>query len=188
MWARTALPLRVACVDRHLVCIRLLLRMHGWISLLAPGVLLRGSRATLAVLHTSSVGLIFRALLGTCGLLLRDGRRSGVCCAICPDRPLRWSYMCVLFSSRCSAAQPRCPARCVVIPSDMLLGAPTGYRATPTYLMCIVYCLYWIIVTSIMMWRYKKVLPLPTRLRVGSCPFQTPMRHLQARAAHCHSK
>merc|ERR1711990_1229173 len=31
-----------------------------------------------------------------------------------------------------------------------------GYRATPTVLMCITYCLYWMIVTSIMMWRYKQ--------------------------------
>merc|ERR1712127_901243 len=38
----------------------------------------------------------------------------------------------------------------------LIFRALLGYRATPTYLMCIVYCLYWIIVTSIMMWRYKK--------------------------------
>lgn len=38
----------------------------------------------------------------------------------------------------------------------MIFRAMLGYRATPTYLMGIIYCLYWIIVPSIMMWRYKE--------------------------------
>lgn len=38
----------------------------------------------------------------------------------------------------------------------MVFRALLGYRATPTMLMCIMYCLYWMIVTSIMMWRYKQ--------------------------------
>ena len=28
-------------------------------------------------------------------------------------------------------------------------------------LMCIAYCLYWMIVSSVMMWRYKQVVRLP---------------------------
>jgi hypothetical protein len=73
---------------------------------------------------------------------------------------------CVPYPARDAAprnrASPHGPCAaiiCVAIPSDMRCRAPTGYRATPTYIMCIVYCLYWIIVTSIMMWRYKKVPP-----------------------------
>merc|ERR1712216_773867 len=38
----------------------------------------------------------------------------------------------------------------------LVFRALLGYRATPTYLMCMTYCLYWMFVTSFMMWRYKK--------------------------------
>jgi len=38
----------------------------------------------------------------------------------------------------------------------LVFRALLGYRATPTMLMCIAYCLYWMIVTSVMMWRYKQ--------------------------------
>jgi FTR1 family protein len=38
----------------------------------------------------------------------------------------------------------------------MIFRAMLGYRATPTYMMGIIYCLYWIVVPSIMMWRYKQ--------------------------------
>ena len=43
----------------------------------------------------------------------------------------------------------------------LVFRALLGYRATPTMLMCIAYCLYWMIVSSVMMWRYKQVVRLP---------------------------
>jgi len=38
----------------------------------------------------------------------------------------------------------------------LVFRALLGFRATPTYMMCITYCLYWMFVTSVMMVRYKK--------------------------------
>lgn len=38
----------------------------------------------------------------------------------------------------------------------LVFRALLGYRAAPTYAMCITYIGYWMIVTSIMMWRYRK--------------------------------
>jgi high-affinity iron transporter len=37
-----------------------------------------------------------------------------------------------------------------------IFRALLGYRATPTISMCIAYCLYWMVVSSIMIWRYKQ--------------------------------
>jgi hypothetical protein len=47
-------------------------------------------------------------------------------------------------------------------PVGLVFRALLGYRATPTFSMCVVYCLYWMIVSNIMMWRYKQVVCIKT--------------------------